>query len=225
MTRATTAFTNEQKANVAQAVASAEARTSAEIVPVVATASGRYDRAEDVAGLWCALFLLSLVWWLVPFKRPEEGSWEELPVVLEWICLVAGVCVGFVVGAVAASQFFWIRRLCTPTRQMAEEVQRRSREIFFDKRIHHTGRAEGVLLYVSLYERMALVLADRSVIEALGEADFEEISSELTTALRKHQTADALCHAITEMGQRLESRLPRRPDDVNELADALVTID
>ena len=45
-------FSDEQRRAVAQAVAEAEGKTSAEIVPVVATASGRYDRAEDIVGLW-----------------------------------------------------------------------------------------------------------------------------------------------------------------------------
>ena len=51
MQRASELFNDEQRATIDQAVADAESKTSAEIVPVVATASGRYDRAEDIVGM------------------------------------------------------------------------------------------------------------------------------------------------------------------------------
>lgn len=194
-------------------------------MPVVATSSGRYDRAEDLVGVWFAVLFLSLVWWFVPFRRPEPGSWEEWPVVIEWASLVGSVLLGFVIGAAIGTRVAWVRRLCTPKTQMLEEVSARARHVFFDKRIHHTGRADGVLLYASLYERMAVILADQSVVDAIGEAAIDELSRRWTSALRHHELAVALCRTIDEIGDRLSHRLPRQSEDVNELADALVTID
>ena len=43
MQRASDLFTEEQRKQVEKAVVEAEAKTSCEVVPVVATASGRYD--------------------------------------------------------------------------------------------------------------------------------------------------------------------------------------
>ena len=58
---------------------------------------------------------------------------------------------------------------------MREEVYARAREVFFDRRVHHTGGRSGVLLYVSLYERMAAVIADQSILERIGPARIDEI--------------------------------------------------
>lgn len=218
-------FSAEDRQRVAEAVRKAESQTSAEILPVITTSSGRYDRAEDLMGVWFAVLCLSLTWWLVPFERSEPGSWEEWPVILEWAALVASVIFGFLFGAVIASRVAWLRRLCTPKAQMFEEVAGRARQVFFDNRIHHTGRAHGVLLYASLYERRAIILADQSVIEVLGEAAIGNLSHRWTTALRQHELVDALCRTIDELGDRLGVDLPRLPDDANELADALVTMD
>ena len=54
MQQASTLFNEEQQQQVERAVQAAEGLTSCEVVPVVATASGRYDRPEDIVGLWLA---------------------------------------------------------------------------------------------------------------------------------------------------------------------------
>ena len=51
-------FNDQERKRVDDAVAQAEKRTSAEIVPVVATSSGRYDRAEDIVGLFVGLIVV-----------------------------------------------------------------------------------------------------------------------------------------------------------------------
>ena len=51
MLNATRFLTTAEQQQVEAAVREAEAQTSAEIVVVVATESGRYDRAESIVGL------------------------------------------------------------------------------------------------------------------------------------------------------------------------------
>ena len=50
MQRAANFFNAEQRQQITRAVAQAESGTSCEIVPVVATVSGRYARPEDMVG-------------------------------------------------------------------------------------------------------------------------------------------------------------------------------
>ncbi len=66
MQRASDFFNGEQRKHIEKAVVEAEAKTSCEIVPVVATASGRYDRPEDMIGLWMAIFAAITVWLNIP---------------------------------------------------------------------------------------------------------------------------------------------------------------
>ena len=83
--------------------------------------------------------------------------------------------VGFVLGAALASHVGWLRLLFTPRRQMRDEVAARARAVFFDSRVHHTAGDTGLLIYVSLYERMAAVLADQSIMDKLGQAALDEL--------------------------------------------------
>ena len=77
MKRASDVFGKEQRREVEAAIAEVEARTSAEIVVVAATRSGRYDRAEDLFGIMVAMIVCFAAWYdfsdVVPdrFKDPN----------------------------------------------------------------------------------------------------------------------------------------------------------
>ena len=207
-----------------EAVAAAEAKTSAEIVPVVAASSGRDDRPEDIVGLWFAAVALALAWWLLP-EHARSGDWGALPSWAHLVVLIASVVVGFVAGAALGARVDGLRHLFTPAQQMRDEVLSRSRQVFFDSRVHHTVGRTGVLIYVSLFERRAAVLADDAVIEKLGQSALDELRDQLTSSLRTQPLADALCGALAAAGQRLAPVLPRAEGDINELPDALVVLE
>ncbi|QNN21325.1 hypothetical protein HED60_03245 [Planctomycetales bacterium ZRK34] len=225
MKTASSIFNDEQRRQVNAAVAAAESKTSAEIVPAVATASGRYDRPEDVAGLWLGGAAAIITWALLPARAVETGDWSGLPGWVTPVSMIAALLAGFILGAVIASRCGWIRRLFTPATQMHDEVAARARGVFFDSTVHHTAGATGVLIYVSLFERRAVVLADKVVVEKLGQSAIDELRDQLTTSLRDHDVPTALCHAIEAAGEKLAPVLPRQADDVNELPDSLVLLD
>jgi putative membrane protein len=225
MQRASDLFNEEQRKQVEKAVVEAEAKTSCEVVPVVATASGRYDRAEDMIGLWLAVFAAITVWLIFPRQSNESGSWDGMPFYVGLLTMVAGVVVAFIAGVVAGSRIGWLRRLFTPRNQMLEEVSARAREIFFDKRVHHTSGATGMLIYVSLFEHMAVVLGDQEVLDKLGQTSLDRLCQLLTEGLHQGDSADAICSVIAEAGKQLSGPLPRAEGDVNELQDTLVLID
>jgi putative membrane protein len=218
-------FNPEQHRQINTAVVAAERNTSAEILPCVATSSGRYDRAEDIVGLWlgvAGMVAVSLLW---PPHYAESGRWDVPAAWVFPVALVLAAIVGFIVGAVLASRIAWLRRLFTPSRQMSDEVTQRAGAVFFDQRIHHTAGATGVLLYVSLYERKAVVLADQAILDKLGPNALQDVCDILTSHLCDSHPADALCQAIAAIGEKLAPVLPRSTDDLNELPDALVTLD
>ena len=225
MQRASDFFNEEQRKHVEKAVVEAEAKTSCEIVPVVATASGRYDRPEDMIGLWMAIFAAITVWLIFPRQSNESGSWDGMPFYVGLLTMLASVLVAFIAGAVAGSRIGWLRRLFTPRKQMLDEVSARAREIFFDKRVHHTSGATGMLIYVSLFEHMAVVLGDQEVLDKLGQTSLDRLCQQLTEGLHQGGSTDAICSVIVEAGKQLSGPLPRAEGDVNELEDTLVLID
>lgn len=218
-------FSEADRERVNQAVREAESSTSAEILPVVARSSGRYDRPEDIVGLWFAALSIIIVWLVFPKPSVEAGNWDSPASVWQLVALLAGALAGFVVGAFVGGRVNWLRRLFTPGTQMREEVYGRARQVFFDKRVHHTGGGSGVLLYVSLFEHIAAVIADQKILDKLGQQSIDDICCEFTQRLHEGTPIDAMCDTVASLGQRLAPLLPRAEDDVNELPDALVVID
>lgn len=218
-------ISDADRERVTKAVADAEAKTSAEIVPAIAEASDGYDRPEDVAGIWLAGLGISAVWFLVPAQTELPGSWVEHSSWLWLLLILATGLLAFFVGAFAASQIDWLRKVFTPKSQMSAAVLTRASQAFFDNRIHHTDCSTGVLIYVSLYERQAVVLGDETVSEKLGPTGLEEICNELTAQMKAgHQAVDAVCAAIKATGDKLGTVLPRPSGDQNELKDVLIEL-
>jgi len=226
MKRATQLFTDDHRARVNTAIADAERQTAAEIVPVVASASDRYDRAEDIAGLWLAAVGAIAAYLLIPGADLGDGSWATPFTDWRLIGTVVALVVGFVLGAALATHAWTLRRLFTASAHMNDAVDRAARAAFFDSSIHHTRAATGVLIYVSLYEHRAAVLADRTVTEAIGDERITGWCDDLTARLAAGDALpDAIADLVREIGEHLAEPLPPAPDDTNELADQLVLVD
>lgn len=225
MQRASKLFSEEEKKRIEETVREAESNTSAEIVPVAATASGRYDRPEDIVGLWGSALFLTIAWfWLQPFEGGQD-NWGFASPSYGLPFLLVAILLGFLFGAYVGTRVMVIRHLFTPPRQMREEVARRARQIFFDQRVHHTKGATGVLIYLSLYERMAAVVADDAVFDKVGQSTLDELCTQLTDGMKRGSAVDALCSGINSAGTCLARVLPQQPLDVNELPNTLIILD
>ncbi len=225
MKRASYFFNEEQRKQVETAVAEAESMTSCEIVPVVGTASGRYDRSEDIVGLWLAALSAVTVWLMLPLQVSEPGSWGGRSVFSGVFVMMAVVFFAFIAGVVIASRISWLRLLFTPRKQMRKQVTARASEIFFDKRVHHTSDSTGLLIYVSLFESMAVVFGDQEILDKFGQEFLDKLCHQLTSELQQGHPAEAICKVITEAGKQLSDTLPRGDGDVNELQDTLILLD
>jgi putative membrane protein len=223
MTRASKLFTEENQRRITEAVEKAESRTSAELIPVVATASGRYDRAEDIVGLWVGLGALAVTWLLV--QGVEAGPWGEPRPTLGLPSVVGLVLGGWVVGVVLAHLLPGLRRLFIPRGEEEAEVARAARQAFFDRRVHHTEGSTGLLLYVSLFEQRAVLLADAQVLEKLGQEKLDALCAGLVAELKKGAYVDGLCGTLESAGVALGEVLPRRAEDRNELPNTLAVVD
>ena len=224
MKRASQYFTDEEKKEIADAVLEAETLTSAEIVPVAATCSGRYDRAEDIIGVFSGIIVMIVVWTITP--NPDtgtSGSWSDAPVAL---FLAISVIVGFIIGTVIGSKIGWLRKLFTPRSELSNSVKNKAALTFFDQRIHHTSSDSGMLLYISFFERQAVIMGDERVEKELGIEAIESLCSKLTQSLSNGvRPAESMIATINEAGQLLSEVLPQGATEQNELAEALVCID
>ncbi len=225
MKRASKYFSDGEKLRIEQAVADAEAKTSAEIVPVLASSSGRYDRAEDIAGVWLSIIAMGATWALLQSQSAEVAQWGSTWARFELPLLILAVIAGYGIGMTIATYSWTLRRLFTPKKHMTAEVELAAGHAFFDRRVHHTQGGTGILIYISLFERGARILADQTAHEKLGQAALDELCDELIDGIKAGDLATALCEAIKDAGNRLEKVLPRTDGDRNEIENTLVILD
>lgn len=226
MKRARDFFTPEEREKINQAVTEAEKTTAGEIVPVVATASGRYDRPEDLGGFLLAVLLLTVGWLLFQGAVPVAGDWAHgfwLTLRLRWVLLI--LVGGFIVGVTITSRVGWLRQLLATDREMRAEVERAAWEAFARLRVGRTVGGTGILLYLSLFERMVCVVGDEPIAQKLDQKAWDEVRDSLVAGIRSKRPTEALCQAIARCGELLSMHFPLQPGDVNELANELRVLD
>ena len=223
--RASKLFCDEDRCRIEQAVAAAESQTSCEIVPVVATTSDQYERSQDIIGLWFAIASAVVFWLCFPRVSQADSGWDATPNYLPAGLMAVIMLVSFVLGVFLGAQIAGLKRLFTPQVAARKRVSDRARQVFFDRRVHHTASSTGILIYISLFERMAVVLADEAVLEAVGQGTLDEMCKQLTSGFRKGDGPRSLERVITDVGNRLAPLLPREKNDTDELSNLLVIID
>ena len=206
---------------VAEAVADAERRTSAEFVCAIASESGRYDRAESLVGLVVGLLALAAVG--LAASRPPADSWLEARVIpLGWLALA--VVVGFVLGSALASQWHTVRRPFTTRGERDAEVARAASHVFALSRLASTRKRAGVLIYVSVFERRVAVLADAGAAQVLGQSGIDELRDLAGERLRGDRRLEAFGDTLRAAVERLAAALPAEVVDPDELPNALVIL-
>lgn len=223
MRQAAALFSHEDGLRIAEAVREAERLTAAEFVPAVATASSRYESAEDVVGGAVALAAAGVTW--LAFDSLAAGLWGGAPWWSGALASGLAALVGFLAGAALGSALPGLRLALTSRRAKRAAVEARARLVFEDLRLFATTSGTGILLYASLQEGMAAVIGDRRVEEVLGSGGLDDARSIVEHGLNGGDIREALRLAVAAAAARLAGPFPRHDDDVNELPDEVVVVD
>lgn len=218
---------SEDRVRVAQAVTRAEAESDGEIVTVVATESDRY---HDVVLHWTVLLMLlglALVA-AVPalphiLVEPIAGRWANPTAAELVLALLALEIVLFLFGRFAFG-LTAMRRLLTPPPTATRRVRRRAVLLFRLAAENRTRAKTGVLLYLSLAERRAEIVADAAIAGKVAPEAWGEAMHALIDAVRDGRPADGMIAAVERIGMLLATHFPRSADDTNELPDRLILL-
>ncbi len=194
----------EAKVRAVEAIKSIELKTSAEIVVSVRARSGDYRAAAYQFGL-CAMGLTLLVLFLIPTPLSVE-----VILIDALSALLVAIMVALLVPPV-------LRRL---VRRSTREQNSRTmaHALFHEQGIARTSGRNGLLVFVSLFERQCVVATDIGIDEELLGEPWQKLLAELSAAVQKADL-DAFLDALVRMGPILGAAMPRMEDDVNELAD------
>jgi putative membrane protein len=216
------------RALVAEAVAAAESQTAGEIVTVLADRSDDY---ADVALLWAAGAAFTAMSLFAAFPLPFLEAWDRLLGTWgrEWstgelASMVIALGLIAFVGMLLVQQWepLKFRLVPGPTRTIRVHNQAvRQFKVGAERRT--TGRT-GVLIYLSMREHRAEIVADESIAAKVPAEVWGEAMGDMLVHIRKGDLAAGLAAGIRDVGFVLAEHFPRGAQDVNELPDRLIEV-
>lgn len=213
---------------VTAAVAEAEAATSGEIMTIVARRSDSY---HDVAIGWAVAVAFAALAFAAAFPGEvrallslllrdwdhELADWKLLTGLLGLMILTFLVVRGLL-------EMMALRMLATPAVAKARRVRRRAVLLFRTAAEARTHGRTGVLIYLSLDEHRAEIVADRAINAQVAPEMWGEAMAALIDRVRAGQAGEGLAEAVRRIGLILAAHFPRDADDINELPDRLIEL-
>jgi putative membrane protein len=217
-----------EHAAVSAAVSAAEGSTSGEIVTVV---TDRSDGYSDVALVWAAAIAFTALAVLTFFPHfylglvdRLLGNWnaEWTPRGIFGLALLVGIL---------KFAGMWLIQLWQPLKFFLIPGPIKSRranaravaicKVGAERRT--TGRT-GILIYLSMRERRAEIVADEAITSKVSPEVWGEAMAAMLSELKRGGCGAGVVAAVEKVGKVLAEHLPREAGDVNELPDRLIEL-
>ena len=185
------------------AVRAVEAKSRAEIVLAVRPRSDSYNRGPLLFGVVVAWAILGFQLFS-PYEFPLDAIFLEPPLI--------GACAAFLAAAVPA-----FTRVLASAPKRRQSVERAARATFQERGVGLTRERTGILLYVSLLEREAVVIADKGITDVVPPEIWAALSARVETAAGHARDPADMASAIRVLAEPLAKELPARANDIDEL--------
>lgn len=221
-------LTAADHARVSATVRDAEARTNGEIVTIATDFSDSY---HDVGLHYAVLAMLSLlavvaIWprWFGDVVIALSGGWDAS--IEPWFGIAALLIVQIIVFLIVRYALAWmpLRMALTPPSTRRRRVRRRAIASFKIGTEARTEGRTGVLIYLSMGEHMAEIVADEAIHGIVEPAVWGEAMVALIDAVKDDRPGDGIVAAVEQVGGVLAKHFPRSAGDVNEVPDRLIVL-
>ena len=201
---------NEQdRVRISSAIRASEARTTGEIVCVLAENSSA--DATSVPVMLAAIVALALPWPLMMFTALPLQSILSLQV-LTFLGLLTILCLPRV------------RVALLPRAARRALAHRAAMEQFLTRGIARTRERTGILIFVSMAERYARIIADEGIASRVPQEEWQGALDTLKAHMREGRIADGFVTAIDRCGAVLAAHFPVVEGDRSELPDRIYLI-
>jgi putative membrane protein len=198
----------EDRSRIATAIRAAEAKTSGEIICVLAQTS---TDATALPVLLAALVALALPWVLVALTKMSVHHLLVLQVAVFFL-LVLALCLPRV------------RVALLPRAARRYVAHRAAMEQFTIRGIARKKNRTGILIFVSLAEHYARIIADEGIAGRVAKSEWQDAVDALVGHMRGGRIADGFIAAIGACGTVLAAHFPRTETNRDELPDRIYLV-
>ncbi|HET9427477.1 MAG TPA: hypothetical protein VFO69_03870 [Allosphingosinicella sp.] len=213
---------------VTAAVAEAETRSDGEIVTIVA---GRSDAYHDVA-LHYAVLAMLIVPALLALLPQGWIDWAE-GLMLGWnsdfsraaamIALFVLLVLAFLIVRLGLA-WMPLRMALTPGRTKSRRVHRRAVQLFRSGCELKTLGRTGILIYLSLAEHRAEIVADEAIASQVEPEVWGEAMEVMIERVKSGQAGAGMAAAVEKVSEVLARVVPKSSQNPNELPDRLIEL-
>jgi putative membrane protein len=221
-------ISDTDRERIAAAVAKAERESDGEIVTIMAPRSDAY---HDV-GLHYAVLAMLLVPAAAAFVPQSWIDWW-LSRVFGWgaaadfrllMLLMLGKMIFLFLLVRYALAWMKLRMALTPKGTKNRRVRRRAVELFRVTTDQRTKGRTGILLYISLLERRAEIVADEAIHSQVEPEVWGDAMAALVAEIKAGRPGEGMALAVGKIGEVLAKCLPPKAENPNELPDRLIEI-
>jgi len=207
-------LSDQDRKKIIQTVQEVEQRTAGEILPMVVSRSYSYPMADVIGGVVFALPISLILSHFI-------GGWLWIGDQNMWLFLgILTVC--FIVFHQACKHILRLKRLFISQREIEEEVEEAATTSFLREGLYQTRDRTGILIFISVFEHKVWVLGDQGINKKVSKDQWHKIVHIITEGIKQKNQAEAICHAVKEVGQMLQEFFPTKPDDRNELKNLII---
>lgn len=201
-------LSQQDRARIAAAIHATEAQTSGEIVCVLARSSVDTTALPVVIAAAIALAVPWVLIGLTTLSVRSILSWQ----VIAFLVLVLVLCLPRV------------RMALLPRAARRAVAHRVAMEQFAVRGLARKKDRTGILIFVSMAERYARIIADDGVASRVPQSHWQSAVDALVDHMRDGRIADGFVTAIDRCGNVLASHFPRGEASDDELPDRIYLI-
>jgi len=218
----------EQHKIVSEAVAAAELSTSGEIVTVLADRSDGY---ADLVLLWATTASFTVMSLFALFPMPFMNLWDRLigGWMHEWTTgelASMTIALGLITFVATWAVQLWepLKFALVPSPVRTNRVHQQAIKHFKVGAERRTHGRTGILIYLSMREHRAEIVADEPIAEKVSADVWGNAMADMLVEIRKGCIAEGLAAGVRDVGEVLSEHFPRTEDDENELPDRLIEV-
>ncbi|GAA0610131.1 TPM domain-containing protein [Paenochrobactrum glaciei] len=200
--------------HISAAIAAAEKGTSGEIYAVLARRSDDYFFAAGFV-FTCGILLSTVVMAFL-----AHYYWFDIALPRFGLAILgAFICAMLLLWFIPS-----LRVLLVPRRILYKRAHLNAMQQFLARNVHLTSQRTGILLFVSLAEHYAEVVADAGIHAKVDQAEWNAIVGVLMRHAKRGAVSDGFVEAIALSEQLLKTHFPDDGNSKNELEDKLVEL-
>jgi putative membrane protein len=200
----------EDLPRIQKAVEKAEAKTGAEIVPMIVRRSSVIGHLPLTITLILS-FLMFVVAYEFRWAMDDYSTHFLIPIAVAVLALLS----------FPLSRLHRIQRFLIPNADETLQSHRRAAFEFASMKIAKKKNRQGILLFVSMMERKVVVLPDQGLSELLPYVDTVALAQSFGQRLHSMPWGQAFEETLAEVASKLEKVLPRDAGSTDELGNGL----